>query len=128
MSADQRVLILAHAEARRRAVDAVREAPDGYKVTIGPVKRNLEINAALHASIAEVAERVTWAGRKWDAETWKRLLTASWSRAIGNQATVLPALDGYGVDIVMRRTSDMTQAEVRDLLAWIDAWKAERPE
>jgi hypothetical protein len=35
---------------------------------------------------------------------------------------MLPALDGAGVDIVFRRTSEMTQAEVRELLAFIEAW------
>jgi hypothetical protein len=38
---------------------------------------------------------------------------------------MLPALDGAGVDIVFRRTSDMSQAEVRELMAFIEAWEAE---
>lgn len=38
--------ILAHAEARIRAVDAVRSAPDGYCVTLSEPSRNLEQNAA----------------------------------------------------------------------------------
>ena len=40
---------------------------------------------------------------------------------------LVPALDGNGVDIVMIRTSTMTQADMRDLLAYIDAWCAEQP-
>jgi hypothetical protein len=40
---------------------------------------------------------------------------------------ILPSLDGHGVDIVFRRTSQMTQAECRDLLAFIEAWAAEQP-
>ena len=37
----------------------------------------------------------------------------------------LPALDGAGVDVVFRRTSEMSQREVSDLLAFIEAWDAE---
>ena len=119
---------LAHPEARRRAMQAVAEAPDGWVVRVSEPTRNLEINAALHALLTEIAERVTWAGKRWPVEVWKRLLVAAWSRANGEQITMLPALDGAGVDIVFRRTSQMTQAEMRDLLASIDAWCAEQPE
>lgn len=124
---ERRVLILAHPEARRRAVAAVAEAPEGYRVTVEPPKRNSDINAAMHATLGEIADRVEWAGKKWDIETWKRLLVAAWTRATGERTLILPALDGHGVDIVFRRTSQMTQAEMRDLMAFIDAWCAEQP-
>lgn len=35
-----------------------------------------------------------------------------------------PALDGHGVDIVFRRTSKMTKAEVNELIEFIEAWRA----
>lgn len=125
---EKRTFILAHDTARKRAVACVAEAPAGYTVTVGPPKRGLDINAALHATLAEIAERVTWAGKKWDLEVWKRLLVAAWARATGDPVVMLPALDGAGVDIVFRRTSLMTQPEMRDLMAFIDAWCAEQPE
>lgn len=104
---------------------AVADAPDGFVVRIGPAKRNLEINAALHAKLTEIATAREWAGKRWDVETWKRLLVSAWSRATGQALVMLPALDGAGVDIVFRRTSSMTQAEVRELLTFIEAWEAE---
>lgn len=124
---ERRVFGLVHAEARRRALAAVAAAPDGWTVTVAPPKRNSDINAALHAALGEIADRVEWAGKKWDIETWKRLLVAAWTRATGERTLILPALDGHGVDIVFRRTSQMTQAEMRDLMAFIDAWCAEQP-
>ena len=117
--------ILAHPEARQRAVQAVQAAPAGHVVTIKPPTRNLEINAALHAKLTEIADSREWAGKRWDVETWKRLLVAAWSRATGEALVMLPALDGAGVDIVFRRTSAMTQAEVRELLTFIECWEAE---
>jgi NinB protein len=117
--------ILAHDQARRLAVEAIASAQNGYVVTIKPPARGLDINAALHAKLGEIAASREWAGKRWDIETWKRLLVAAWSRATGQALVMLPALDGAGVDIVFRRTSAMTQAEVRELLAFIEYWEAE---
>jgi hypothetical protein len=117
--------ILAHDTARAGAIKAVQAAPAGHVVTIKPPTRNLEINAALHAKLTEIAESREWAGKRWDVETWKRLLVAAWSRATGEALVMLPALDGAGVDIVFRRTSAMTQGEVRELLTFIECWEAE---
>ena len=125
---DKRIFRLVHPEARRRAMACVADAPEGYVVTVQEPTRNSEINAALHATLGDISEQVEWAGRKWDIETWKRLLVAAWARASGEPVVMLPALDGAGVDIVFRRTSQMTQAEMRDLMAFIDAWSAEQPE
>jgi len=122
------MFILAHVEARRRAAQCVAEAPEGWRVTVEPPKRGADINAALHARLGEIAERVPWAGKLRDIECWKRLLVAAWSRAQGEHVEMLPALDGHGVDIVFRRTSQMSQADMRDLMGYVDAWCAERSE
>ena len=117
--------ILVHAEARRRAIQAIHDAPQGWCVMVKEPTRNLAANAALHAKLTEIAKTREWAGRRWDVETWKRLLTAAWGRATGQQLLMLPALDGAGVDVVFRRTSELTQAECRDLLSFIEAWEAQ---
>ena len=117
--------VLSHDLARRRAMAAVADAPEGFTVRVEEPRRNNAINAALHAKLTEIAQSREWAGKRWDVETWKRLLTAAWGRATGQSVVMLPALDGAGVDIVFRRTSELTQAECRDLLAFIEAWEAE---
>jgi hypothetical protein len=117
--------ILAHDLARRRAVAAVAEAPEGYVITIAEPKRSGAINAALHAKLTEIAAGREWAGKRWPMEVWKRLLVAAWSRANGEAITLLPALDGAGVDIVQRHTSTMTQRQVSELLSYVEAWDAE---
>lgn len=122
---DKRLFVLAHSEARRRAMAAVADAPEGHVITVAPPTRNGAANAALHARITEIARARQWAGKRWDVETWKRLLVAAWSRATGEPLAMLPALDGHGVDIVFRRTSTMTQREVSDLMTFIEAWEAE---
>lgn len=94
-------------------------------LTLAPATRTSPQNRLLHALIADIAAQVEWAGAKRDAEVWKRLLTAAWSRVHGQHVEVLPALDGHGVDLVPARTSKLTKAECADLCTFIEAWGAE---
>ncbi len=94
-------------------------------LTIKPEKRSSPQNRLLHATIADIARQVEWAGAKRDAETWKRLLVAAWCRVQGESVEILPALDGHGVDIVPRRTSKLTKAECADLIEFVTAWAVE---
>ena len=94
-------------------------------LTLAPATRSSEQNRKLHAIIADVARQATWAGAKQDAETWKRLFVSAWCRATGEPVTILPALDGHGVDLVPRRTSKLTKAECCELIEYITAWAVE---
>jgi len=116
--------VLAHPLARRRAMQAVADAPAGHVVTVKEPSRNGDQNAALHALLSDIARSREWAGSHQSIDTWKRLLTAAWGRAAGHQATYLPALDGAGVDIVFRPTSTLTVRECSDLIEFINAWAA----
>lgn len=82
-------------------------------------------NRLLHAMLGEIAKQKEWAGKRRDAETWKRLLTAAWLRARGESIEILPALDGHGVDVVFRHTSKLNRAECGELCDFIGAWAAE---
>lgn len=108
-------------------MQAVADAPAGFTVTVAPPKRSGDQNAALHARLSEIADRMEWCGRKWDTEVWKRLLVGCWTRAINEPVMMLPALDGHGVEVVFRRTSTLSKRECGDLLTFIDAWCAEQP-
>ena len=92
---------------------------------IRPEKRSDAQNRLLHACLSEISKQVEWAGAKRDVDTWKRLLTAAWLRARGEPIEMLPALDGHGVDIVFRRTSQLTKAECAELSEYVMAWAAE---
>lgn len=92
---------------------------------IKPETRSDKQNRLLHAMLGDIAAQVEWAGAKRDAEVWKRLLVAAWCRARREQVELLPALDGHGVDIVFRRTSQLTRVECAELCDFIGAWCAE---
>ncbi len=112
---------LAHTEARRRACEAIQNAPDGYIVRITEPTRNLDQNAALWAMLGDVSRQVDWYGRKLSPEDWKNVFSASLRKL-----EVVPNLDGTGFVALGQSTSKMTKREFSDLLALIDAFAAER--
>ncbi len=120
--------ILAHAEARRRAHADIDQAPDGWVADVREPTRSSAENALLHALLGEIAATKEWAGQKRDIEVWKRLMTAAWCRATNQQVELMPALDGHGVDIVYRRTSQLSRRECADLITFVQAWMAEHME
>lgn len=115
--------ILAHDLARARAVEAVRNAPAGFSVTVAEPSRNLEQNAALWAILSEVSEHVVWHGRKLTPEDWKHIFTASLKRM-----DVVPNLEGTGFVALGLSTSKMSKREFSDLLELVNAFAAERIE
>lgn len=88
--------------------------------------RSLAENRKLHALLGLIADQIEWGGKLRDVETWKRLLTAAWLRARGEDTEVLPAIDGRGVDVVFRRTAQLTRQECAELIDFIEAWSAEQ--
>ena len=116
----KQIFRLVHAEARRRAVEAVRSAPDGYVVEVKDATRTLEQNALLWAVLTDVAEQVEWYGKKLTNEEWKDVVTASLKRS-----KVVPGLDG-GFVVLGQRTSTMTKREFSELVELIYAFGAER--
>ena len=107
-------------------IKAMTVAGHRLVLEIRPEKRSDAQNRLLHACLSEISKQVEWAGAKRDVDTWKRLLTAAWLRARGEPIEMLPALDGHGVDIVLRRTSQLTKAECAELSEFVMAWAAER--
>ena len=116
----KRLFILAHPEARRRACQAVAEAPDGHAVAITPPKRTLEQNALMWAMLAGISKQVDWYGQKLTSDEWKDVFSASLKRQ-----KVVPGLDG-GFVVCGQRTSKMTKAEMSDLIELMHAFCAER--
>lgn len=97
-------------------------AGHAYQLSIAEPRRSSEQNRKLHALITDIADRREWAGRRWDPLTWKRLLTAAWMRARGDQVLVVPALDGHGFDVVFEHTSRLSKAQMTELIEFIEAW------
>jgi hypothetical protein len=111
---------LVHQEARRRAVQAVLDAQDGYIVTIKPPTRSLEQNAFLWSCLNDIAEQVVWHGRKLDSASWKNIFSSSLRKQ-----DVVPNLDGTGFVVMGVSTSKMSRAEMTELLELIQCFAAQ---
>jgi hypothetical protein len=85
-------------------------------------ERSVEKNAHLHAILGAISKQKQWAGKWLDIEAWKRLMVAAYERANKRPAEFYPALDGQGFDVVYRRTSRMSQEEIREVIFFAEAW------
>jgi hypothetical protein len=65
-------------------------------------------------------------GHRIGAKKWKQLIILAWERYHERDAEILPAIDGDGFDVVYRRDSRLSKPEASEILAFTDAWMAER--
>lgn len=113
--------ILAHAEARRRALQAVSEAPEGRVVTIAEPTRSLESNARMWAMLHDIAQQVEWYGKRLTPEDWKHVFSSALKKL-----EVVPNLDGSGFVALGLSTSKMSKREMSELMTLMEAFGAER--
>jgi hypothetical protein len=83
-------------------------------------------NRLLHSRISDVAKQCEWAGRKWDIDAWKRLLTAAWCRVRNEGVEIVPAIDGKGFDVLYQRTSKLSRRDCAELSEYVMAWGTEQ--
>lgn len=133
----KRTLILSHDIARRRAVNAVENAPDGYWVTISEPIKSREQEEKYHAQIGEIAEWFRFNGRPLGTETMKRLLVDQFKRETRRDAELrrywdamaevemMPSLDGERVIVLGTQTRRFPKALASAFIEWLDAWTAE---
>lgn len=95
------------------------------KLAVSDEDRSAEQNAKLHAMLADISKQVKHAGCKWDVLIWKRLCTAAWLREMGESATMIPALDGNGFDVIYEKTSKLGVKKCASLIEWVSAFGAE---
>ncbi len=116
----RRIFILSHSIARERAVQAVREAQENYRVEIKPPTRTLDQNALLWPLLTEISEQVEWYGQRLSKEEWKDCFTAALKKE-----KVVPGING-GFVVLGQHTSTMTKQVFSELLELIYAFGAER--
>lgn len=115
------LIILNGTKAREKAIDWVTKAPLGTSVEFKRARRNNEQNSLLWACLTDVSEAVTWYGQKLTPEDWKDVMTASLRKA-----RVVPGIDAGSFVPLGMRTSDMTKAEMAELIELILAFGAQR--
>lgn len=116
-----RFFVLSHAEARRRAAEAVQDAPEGHVVIVQPEKRSDAQNRRMWAMLADVSRQVDWYGRKLSADDWKNVFSASLGKL-----DVVPNLDSTGFVVLGLSTSRMSVRAMSDLIELMTAFGAEK--
>lgn len=96
----KRIFRLVHDLARAGAIQAAKDAPDGYTVTIAEPRRNSDQNAKFHAICSDIARSgYQWAGKRRTADQWKVLLVSAHSKATSEEFEIVPGIEGEFVNI-----------------------------
>lgn len=111
---------------RSRVAEFILNQPEdvALQVTVEkftPVRSNTR-NAQLHAVIGDIAKQKQWDGEWLSIEQFKRLLVAGWMRATGRKVKLVRAIEGGSFEPLYQRTSRLSEAECRDLIAYVYAW------
>lgn len=114
-------MVIANDDFRRRAVNMVQNAPKDTRVTFQAPRRTLPQNARLWASLTDVASQKDHFGRKYDADTWKCIFMQAW----GKEVKFVPTLSGDGIIPLLFSSSDLSKAEMSELLEFIYSWGAQ---
>lgn len=119
-----RTFILCHSEARNRALEAVRTAPDGWAVKVGEPTRNLSQNAAQWPILECFAKQKKWPVNGemvyMSSEDWKNTLTAAFKK---ETVRMTQGIDG-GLVMLGSRTREFTKREFSDWLEFLHATAA----
>lgn len=118
---DKRIYRLVHDEARRRAAEDCRTAPDGWIVRVSPPTRNLEQSAKFHAICAAVSCQKEWVGRKLSPYQWKVLFISGHAVATGYSADIVPGIEGEFANI-RESSASMSKPRFSSLLEYVIAF------
>lgn len=123
---EKRIYRLVHDEARRRAAEDCRTAPDGWIVRISEPNRTLDQNADQWPYLEAFANQLQWPvnGRMESitAEDWKDILTCAFRN---EQARIAQGLDG-GMVLLGQRTSKFSRKEFAEWLEFLHATASDR--
>lgn len=107
--------ILSHSEARRRAIDCVSNAPEGYVVTVKEKTRSLDQNSLFHAMLTFVSNNVIYGGELRPLEYWKAIIVDEWERQTNRKPNIALGLSGYLVNWRCS-TADLSKSDMTSLI------------
>jgi len=114
----KRIFVLRSEDIRRRCQEAVWNADDNSRVTIGPENRTLDQNAKFHALASDIAKSGhKWMGKPRDASQWKVLLVSGHSVATMEGSEIVPGLEGEFVNL-RESTASMSKARGSSLIEY----------
>lgn len=115
------VLILGSKAMRDKAAAWIANAPVNTRIEFREPKRSLPQNDRMWAMLTDITkQRPFHNGVKMTADLWK----AVFMQALGSEMTMLPTLHGDGFFPIGHRSSELSKAEMTDLIDLMHAWGA----
>lgn len=133
----KRILILAHAQARRIVAELAMSLPDGTHVRFSDEKKTRLQEERYHAMLGDLSEQWTLHGRKWDEESMKRLCVDQFRRDTAKDpdlaplweemgtVEMAPSIDGSGVVALGWQTRRFPKKLASAFIEWLFALGAE---
>ena len=119
---ERKTVILSTPRARDTALQYVREATDGWHVTLQAPTRTLDQNAKFHAMCNDIARSaVEWAGKRRSAKQWKVLLVSGHATATKEGSEVVPGLEGEFINL-RESTAMMSKKRGASLIEYTQAF------
>lgn len=115
------LVILTSRNEREKAKRYIDAAPPLARVEIKAQKRTTDQNSRLWAMLTDVATQLPWHGVKLRPDDWKLLFLDSLKREL----RIVPNIDGTGFVNIGRSSSDLSKAEMGDLMEVIAAFGAQ---
>jgi hypothetical protein len=116
------VINLNSQKSREKAIEWIRKAPSGFRVTFQEPKRSTDQNARLWAMLTAVSVQVEWHGQRLSPEDWKLIFMAG----LNQELRMVPNLQGNGFVQLGRSSSNLSKSEFGDLMELIDMFAAEK--
>ncbi len=113
---------LSNPKERERALDMVRRAPAGYRVTLQEPKRSTDQNSRLWSMLTQLSIQLVWHGQRLTPEDWKLVMMAG----LNQELRMVPNIHGNGFVQLGRSSSKLSKSEFGDLMELIEAFAAEQ--
>ena len=121
------VFRLINQDVRKRAIEFVLSAPDGWVVLISEPKRNLEQNAAQWPVLRDISHQLEWNVngelRLMQPEEWKDVLTCGFT---GESPSLAESVDQRGVVMIGHRTKEFSKKRFGEWLEYLHWFCAEK--
>lgn len=118
------LLVLANDSFKRRAIEWITKAPKDTRVEFKGPKRSLPQNERMWAMCTDLSVQLVWHGQRLTPDQWKLVMLDALKRAENEQLKIVPNIDGTGFVNLSTSSSDLSKAEMSDLIEIMFAFGA----
>lgn len=116
------LLVLWNDAMKAKAIDWIRRAPKDTRVEFKGPQRTTEQSDKMWACLTDISQQTDWCGLKLSPDDWKVLFM----NALNSEMRLVPNLDKTGYVNLSNRSSQLSKAEMSDLIEIIYKFAAER--